>query len=72
MCEKRHNIDCVLNHTITKKCIARKDLLKGLKSTQVNQECVLQRAHRKNPNEVTHEAKGCDGGEKINRFKRSK
>ena len=29
------------------------------------QECVIQRAHRKNPNEVTHNAKGCDGGDKI-------
>ena len=27
------------------------------------QECVIQRAHRKNPNEVTRNAKGCDGGE---------
>ena len=59
-------------YNTTKKCRREKVHKRMLESTQMNHECVIQRAHRKNPNEVTHEAKGCDGGENKNRFKRSK
>ena len=38
----------------------------------MNQNASYSEHIGKNPNEVTHEAKGCDGGDNKNRFKRSK
>ena len=53
MCEKTFKLDLKDESYNNKEMYARKDLLKGRESAQMNQGCVLQRAHRKNPNEVT-------------------